>query len=312
MMRLVSAALAAGGLCVLAAPADAADAGVQVEHAAARIVVVSQARRDVSVSIRQGDPRLPPLVAHQDGATVVVDGGLQRRRIDCVGISTTNVFGSGVHLVDHGRVRVDGVGVIDFNSLPVVTAYVPLDAAVGASGAVWGQVGPSARLSVANAGCGDWTVADVGGPLAIELAGSGDLAGGRAGSLQARVAGSGDVRLGDVGGGAELGLAGSGDVRAGRIGGGLRASLAGSGDVRVVSVDGPVKAHIAASGDVIIDGGHAQNVAVDIAGSGDFTFRGRADALSASVVGSGDVQVAHVSGPVSRSVIGSGEITAGR
>ncbi len=313
MMHPISAAAIAAALAAVATSALAEDRGVRVEWAAARVVVIPEARGDVSVSVHQGDRRLPPLAARQQGGVVVVEGGLRHRAMDCLGRqTTTRLFGAVIHRVDKRRVRVGGVGVVDYDALPVVTAHVPLAAQVAASGAVWGQVGAAERLDLANAGCGDWTIGDVRGPLAADLAGSGDLAGGHAGAVRVRIAGSGEVRLRDVGGDADISLAGSGGLRAGPVGGALRASLAGSGAVSVASVNGPVNAQMAASGDLFIGGGRARNVAVDLAGSGDFTFRGEAGALSASIVGSGDVRVAHVSGPVSRSVMGSGEVMVGR
>ena len=52
---------------------------------------------------------------------------------------------------------------------------------------------------------------------------------------------------------------------------------------QAAGVSGPVAARIGGSGDVKIAGGHATQLSLDVAGSGDFTFAGTADAVSATV-----------------------------
>jgi hypothetical protein len=69
-------------------------------------------------------------------------------------------------------------------------------------------------------------------------------------------------------------------------------------------VEGSVKAELAGSSDMKINGGHAPQLAVQIAGSGDFVFNGVAGSVSASVPGSGDIHVAHAEGPVAKNLIG--------
>ena len=314
----------AGTGLVLAASSAAAQPSpqVQVEHAAARLVVIAEPRNDISVSIQHGPSRLPELAVRREGGRIVVDGGLARPfggdRLRCVGGSWNggvhvSLFG-GVHTGsgDNRAVLVEGVGRVPLGELPVITAHVPLDARLATSGAVFGQVGPTRSLALSPVGCGDWAAGHVQGALALNAAGSGDTRVDGAGEVHGHLAGSGDLAVGPVAGAADLSLAGSGDVSAGAIGGPVRLSLSGSGDVTVARVSAPVMANIASSGDVRIHGGRTPDLKVSVAGSGDFNFGGDAGRLSASVVGSGDIQVAHVDGPVSKSVIGSGEVTVGR
>ncbi len=312
----------ATGLLLATAVQAEADPQVQVEHAAARLVVIAEPRNDISVTVQHGPSLLPQLAVRREGARIVVDGGLTRPfggdRLRCVGGSWTG----GVHAFSFGgnrrgsndnrAVLVDGVGRVPLADLPVITAHVPLDARLATSGAVFGQVGPTRSLVLSPTGCGDWQAGHVQGPLSVDAAGSGDTRVAGAGEVHARLAGSGDLAAGPIAGAADLSLAGSGDVSAEAVGGPVHVSLSGSGDVTLAEVNAPVVASIAASGDVRIRGGRTPDLRVNIAGSGDFSFGGDAGRLSANVVGSGDIHVAHVDGPVSKSVIGSGEVTVGQ
>ena len=289
---------------------------VQVEHAAARLVVLAEPRSDISVTVQQGSSPLPQLSVRREGGRIIVDGGLERdgrSSIQCRGgISFDGLFGRQTGRVrDTRAVEVQGVGRVRYADLPVVTAHVPLDARIATGGAVWGEAAAPRSLDLAASGCGDWTVGSMSGGLDADMLGSGDVKAGDAGSVHARLTGSGDLTVGRVLGGMDLALNGSGDVGAGPVIGPLKMALAGSGDVGVASVDGPVSARIASSGDIRIRSGRAPVVQVSVAGSGDFDFRGDAGRLAAAVVGSGDVHVSRVDGPVSKSVVGSGEVSVG-
>jgi hypothetical protein len=269
----VAAALAGGG----AASAQA----LKVEDAAARLVVIPEARADVQVSVVQGGAGLPPLVVRRRGASVEIDGDLERRIQGCDSRD--------------GRqsVRVRGLGEVAVASLPVITARVPLNAEVAADGAVFGTIGRTRSLELSAASCGAWSVANVEGELEIAAAGSGDILVGASRS-------------------AEVSLAGSGDVRLGPVGGPLEVSIAGSGDVRAVSVAGALSASIAGSGDVLIESGRTGPVSANIVGSGDVRLGGAAQSVNANIMGSGDVRVGQVTGAVRRSVMGSGDVIVGR
>ncbi|MBE7219145.1 MAG: DUF2807 domain-containing protein, partial [Caulobacteraceae bacterium] len=247
------------------------------------VVVIPEARGDVDVRIAPGDPRLPPLVPRRDGDRIVIDGGLRDRIAGCRAQNTPQ----------SRAVNVRGVGWIGWDRLPVITLRVPLHARIGASGAAWGEVGPSDALDLAHGGCGDWTVAPVRGPFHLAVTGSGDTRARTSGPLDVAINGSGDLAMDHA----------EGDVNI---------AIRGSGDVHLAGVDGRLSSVTAGSGDIDVDGGHASALAVRIDGSGDLVFRGEAGSLAASVNGSGDVHVARVSGAVSKVVHGSGEVTVGR
>lgn len=270
-----------GAAAVALGTASAADAAsVEVKDAVARVTVVPENRSDIKVEFLSTNPRLP-LTIREFAGRVIVDGGLGRRIHNCRG-SGQNV-----------RVEVWGAGQVGWNDMPQVVIRTPREANVSAGGAVFGSVGRTANLQLANAGCGDWTVANVEGKLRLSQAGSGDARVGSAGEARIRVAGSGDVALADVRGPLEV-------------------EIAGSGDVTVASVSGALDVHTAGSGDVRVHGGHATQMNVMIAGSGDVDFGGVADSLKARIAGSGDVHAREVRGPVSKAVMGSGGVSIGK
>jgi len=275
--------LACGALAaaVFTSGAAAAAPSVQIKDAVARVVVIPEDRADVKVEFLTRNAALP-LEVGQYGSRIVVDGDLGRNRI----YSCTEIGGK-------VRVGVKGVGQVAWEDIPQVVVRTPRNADVSASGAVYGSVGRTASLQISNAGCGDWTVGNVSGPLNIRQAGSGALRAGTSRSADVRIAGSGDVAIGPVAGA-------------------LRADIAGSGDVHAAAVAGDINAHIAGSGDVRVDNGRARLMKASIAGSGDVSFGGVADSLEARVMGSGDVSAARVTGSVSRAVMGSGEVKVGR
>lgn len=276
-MKTMLTLLAAGAVAAIASAADAAS--VEVRDAVARISVIPEARQDVKVEFIRTHPGLPMTIRHEGGRTIV-DGDLDRRIGGC-------------RLVDNrAGVRVRDVGWVDHDEMPQVLIRVPRDAEVAVSGAVFGAIDRSASLKLSNAGCGDWVVADVAGPMELNLAGSGGIRTGKSGS-------------------AKLRLAGSADIQTQAIRGGLDANIAGSGDIKSASVDGPLKVSVAGSGSVLVAGGRATDMTVNVAGSGDAELRGVADSLTVRVAGSGDVRVGQVRGKVSKAIIGSGDVVIG-
>ena len=273
--------LAAGAAALGFAGAAAADPSVKIKDAVARVVVIPEARGDVKVEFLTTNRSLP-LEIRQRGSETVVDGGLRLNRIN----GCNSVMGKIV-------VHVRGVGDVKWEDIPQVVIRTPLNAEIGANGAVFGSVGRTDSLELGNAGCGDWTVANVKGKLELSQAGSGDAKTGSAGS-------------------AEINIAGSGDVTTQEIGGDLEINIAGSGGVKAASVAGALEANIAGSGDVTVSGGRSRSVDISIMGSGDVDFGGVAQKVDVSVAGSGDVRIAHAEGPVSKSVAGSGEVIIGR
>jgi hypothetical protein len=272
------AVLSAGTLA--ASAASAAERSVEIRNAVARVIVVPSDRADVKVVIRTNSPDLPLKVSRK-GDRLVIDGDLRWNRI-------RNCRGAG----DRSSVDVRGVGTVGWARMPEVIIYSPRKVDLSVAGAVFGSIGRSASVDFANAGCGDWTIANVAGRLDISQAGSGDIQAGSAGALDLSVAGSGDTRTQAIAGSADINIAGSGDVRMARLDGPLDVSIAGSGDIRVL-------------------GGRTGKVDVSIAGSGDVRIAGEAASVDASFMGSGDVWVTKVNGPVSKSVMGSGGVHVG-
>ncbi|HEY5409585.1 MAG TPA: DUF2807 domain-containing protein [Caulobacteraceae bacterium] len=269
------ASLAGTGL----AGAAYADTAVEIRDAAARVTVIPEARSDVKVQVIVTNRALPLTVRSEFDHTIV-DGHLRHRVGGC-----TTMFGKTM-------VHVRGIGEVPYDALPQIVVRTPMDVHASAGKAVFGAVGRADTVILSNAGCGDWTIANVKGKLAVNAAGSGDVRGGSAGELSAHVAGSSDVLLRQISGPATV-------------------DVAGSGDVSVASISGPLNISVAGSGDVRIDGGHASEMAAHIAGSGDVRFGGVADSLNASIAGSGDVDVGKVTGPVHKAVFGSGDVNVG-
>jgi hypothetical protein len=272
------------GVASLALFAPAQAASLEIKNAAATVVIIPEARSDVSVEVVGGDKRLV-LKQSQLGGKVILDGGI--RNVQCT---------SKVKLVVNDwsatRFWASGIGSFDRSSLPKIIAHVPLDAKISASGAVFGSIGRSQGLRLEHTGCGDWTIANVEGALKLSQAGSGDTQIGTVGSAEVEIAGSGDVSLASAAKGLDV-------------------EIAGSGDVSAQAVDGPLRVSIAGSGGVDIKGGAVSKLDVSIAGSGDVHFGGTAASGAFSIAGSGDIAVHKVSGPVRRSVMGSGDISIG-
>jgi hypothetical protein len=267
------------GIAAMTVATGASAAQVDIRHAAMRVAVIPEARNDIQVGVLRPNPHMRITVA-RFGDTVIVDGGLGFRGANC-----SNFFGRrGVHIW--------GMGFVPFDNLPQVVIRTPLDARVGAGGAVFGVVDRSGSLDLSNAGCGDWTVANVAGPMRVRMAGSGDVHAGAAGTADVRISGSSDVFLKSVRDGVDT-------------------SSSGSGDLRVTSLHGPLHVHIAGSGNVIADTGQVTDMVVGVAGSGDVKFGGVAEKLDASIVGSGDVRVLRVTGPVTKHIAGSGSVDVG-
>lgn len=273
-------------LAVLAAAVSAAGAAqaapsIKIKDAVARVVVIPENRSDVKVEFITTNASLP-LTVRQNGDETVVDGDLRMNRINGCNGRNGKVW-----------VKVRGVGEVSYDNFPQIAVRVPMDAKVKAGGAVFGDVGRSNSIDLANAGCGDWTVANTKGEMKISQAGSGDTKTGEAASV-------------------EISIAGSGDVTTQAIAGDMEANIAGSGDILVASIAGKLEGNIAGSGNITVNGGRARSVEVNVMGSGDVDFRGEAGSVEVSVAGSGDVKIAKVDGPVKKHVAGSGDVIIGQ
>ena len=273
-LALLAAAVSAAG-AAQAAPS------VKIKDAVARVVIIPENRSDVKVEFLTTNASLP-LTVRDGGGEVVVDGGLRMHRINGCNNRNGKIW-----------VKVRGVGDVAYDNMPQIAIRTPLNVKVSSGGAVFGDIGRSDSVELANAGCGDWTIANTKGKLEISQAGSGDS---RAGSASA----------------AEISIAGSGDVSLQAIAGDLEANIAGSGDVSAASIAGKLEGNIAGSGDITVAGGRSRSVQVNVMGSGDVTFKGEADDVDISVAGSGDVRIAKVNGRVQKHVAGSGDVIIGQ
>ncbi|HEY2481437.1 MAG TPA: DUF2807 domain-containing protein [Caulobacteraceae bacterium] len=267
------------GAMAVAVSGVAAAADVEIRNAAARVTVIPEARSDIVVSVYRTHPRLP-LRVYRLGDTVRIDGGLGIRSPNC-----RSLFG-------RKGVSVWGAGFTPYEALPQVMIRTPMNVKVKAGGAVFGVIGRSDSVELANAGCGDWTVANVSGPADVRVAGSGDVHAGSVGSAEVRISGSSDISFSDVRNG-------------------LTTSTSGSGDLRAGLVNGPLHVRVAGSGDVIARSGQVTDMTVQVAGSGDVRFGGVARSLQAAVAGSGDIAVGRVTGPITKHVAGSGSVNVG-
>jgi hypothetical protein len=272
----------AGHLAVAIALASGAAnaATLEIKDAVARVTVIPEARSDIKVEVTRANASTP-LTIRTLGDRTILDGNLGRRIGACRGAGDSVV------------VKLRGGRDIAWSELTQVVIRTPRDVRLQAGGAVFGVVGRSVTLSLDNAGCGDWTIANVEGAARINQAGSGDSRLGTTGSLRVRAAGSGDVA-------------------AAAVKGGLDIDIAGSGSTLVSSINGPLEIDVAGSGDVMIGGGRAATMNVSIAGSGDVDFRGVADNVRARIAGSGNVHVNEVKGEISRSIMGSGKVRVGQ
>jgi hypothetical protein len=266
----------------IAGPAAAAPprAAIEIKDAVAQVTVIPENRDDLRVEIVTRNAALPLKLKTMRSRTVI-DGGLDGKKI-------RNCRGDGDQVV----VRVAQVGDVALKDMPHIVVHAPRDVDVSVGGAVYGVIGRARNVTLGNAGCGNWTVANVEQALHLNLAGSGDARAGSAGEAQLRVAGSGDVATA-------------------AIRGRLDVDMAGEGNVRVKAMSGPLDVHVAGSGDVVVQDGQASAMTVTMAGSGNVVFGGVADTLTARIAGSGDVRARQVRGQVHKTVVGSGTVKIG-
>jgi len=300
------------GFAALAASAQAAPTLI-IRHAAMNVTIETEDRPDIAVDVYRPNARLP-LDVRQEGGNVVIDGHL----IDF--LTTCHGSGQGLHVLVLGR------GDFDLQQMPQVQVHVPRDVVVESDGIVHGVITRSQSVNLRADGCGDWTIANVAGPLTARVSGIGDLRTGSSRSADVSLSGAGHMSVGNVAtqltgqlsgagamdvvsaGSADLGVSGSGGLRVGPIAGALSARLSGAGDLKVVSVAGPVIADVSGVGNVDIESGHASTMQADVSGTGHVDFKGVADSLNASVSGIGSVDVTRVTGAVVQRVSGIGSV----
>lgn len=254
-------------------------ATVQFDDAVARVTVIPENRSDVRVEVIRSNPELPLRVS-QSGDRTVISGDLGSRLRDCNGKGESR------------KVRIRGVGVVDWNEMPRVVVRTPRDVKIEADGAVYGAIGRAGSVELKSSGCSGWTVADMSGEARIRASGAGSVMMGQAERL--------DVRL-----------SGAGNVHATRIRRGLDARLSGAGGVRIEEIRGPVAADVSGVGRIRLASGRASSLRASVSGIGGVDFDGVADSLDASISGLGSIHVDQVKGPVRKAVSGAGRVVVG-
>lgn len=296
MKLAIAGAVSAVAMAAVAGPAFAADPSVEIRYAVARVAVVVEDRADVAVEVEQGSSRLPRIEVTRSGDEIRVNGGLRRRgglfRGGSDGIRDCHTGPDGGRAGEGAWVEVRDIGRVNLADAPLIVIRTPRNVEVKAGGAVFGSVGRGATsLELGHAGCGRWDVANVGGPMSLNIAGSGDIRAGTSSSLEINIGGSGSVTAGATRG--------------------LEVNIGGSGDVMVARLDGRMEVAIGGSGDVDVRTGTSPNVDISIAGSGDINFGGVAGDVDVSIMGGGDVTIARATGSVSRSIMGGGDVRIG-
>lgn len=181
-------------------------------------------------------------------------------------------------------------------------------------------------LALDNRGSADVTVGNT-GQIAASLKGSGDLTGANStdvimkshgsgdvelanlDSLEMTLHGSGDLITGDIDGPVELLSHGSGDIELGDVSGRLSYSGHGSGDLEVSSVQGEtLDVQSQGSGDIEIDDGAVGKISAIVRGSATIDFSGEAETAILKASGSGDIFVNRVTGVVEIKSSGSGDV----
>lgn len=274
-MRLLLFSAAAA---VAASPALAAPPSVRLDHLAARVVVISEDRANVTADVRGGRTDLPRTVLRVSGSELTVAGGLSDSQLRQCRSSK-------------GRMKLGLFHSYAIADLPVVTIHAPRDVVIESNGAISGEIGPSRSVDLRQRRCGEWSIGDVGERLALNLSGLGDVRAGSARKADLRVSGMGDVHI--------------------RSTSALNAELSGLGDLVVDDASGPVEAELSGMGDIRIRGGHVTTLKLTQSGMGDISFHGVADSLDASSSGMGGIDVAKVTGEVRQRHSGMSHVRIG-
>ena len=273
-MRLAIVTLAAAAALTGGA---AQAATVELKDIVARVRIVPEDRADVKVEVVRAHDKLPLKVA-VIGDRTVIDGGLGHRIRGCGD--------------DDGRVRVRDVRGVDWDQAPEVVIRTPRAVDVRSSGAVYGEIGPSASLRLSESGCSRWRVADVAGEARVSQSGAGSLDLAETGRL-------------------DVDLSGAANIHAGRVRNGLDADLSGAGGLRIDEASGAVRADVSGIGKVEVRHGRATTMRARVSGIGGVEYGGVADSLDASVSGIGGVRVGQVTGHVHKAVSGIGKVRIG-
>ena len=277
MLKLI--ALSAG-MAAMALPSWAEGPTVRLDHVAARVVIIPEARSNITAEVTAGKT-LPRPTLQVSGAELTVSGGIPKQRLHSC------------HVTDHGHaVNLGFWSHTREEDLPQVRLHVPEDVTVIVNGAVLGQIGSLHSLRFTQQGCGGWHVGDVSERFALELQGTADVDAGSVGEANLDLEGLGDVHVHSTKG--------------------LTTRMQGLGDVRIDDVEGPVDASVEGMGDLKIKGGHCTSFHARLDGMGDITFGGVAETVDASAEGLGSIRVAKATGEVHKSSTGLSHVSVGQ
>ena len=250
--------------------------GLKVSDVVGKITVNVRDGGPVTVDVSGTRPRVDGVSVHQEDGTVVIDGSNSGDNESVwdwhkwFNFSqdwepATNSLNIKVTVPRGSEVNIDDL----VGDATIGDTQGPLHFGAAATRARIGHVG---EAHVSLGGAGHVEIAQVSGPLHLEIGGSGKVA---VGPTQ----------------GAHVEIGGSGDASFGPVAGGLSVDIGGSGDVSAASVNGPTHVDIAGSGTVKIADGTANPLHVDIMGAGNFIFGGVAVDPHIDAVGSGNVKI---------------------
>jgi hypothetical protein len=164
-------------------------------------------------------------------------------------------------------------------------------------------------ITVTEAQGADYQIGNVGGPLTLNLSGSGDVNAAAATGLNATLAGSGDAHIASVTGTINATLANSGDLDiANAAVAAANLTLNGDGDVNIGGGNlGTLNATLSHDGDLHIPA--AQNTTLLLSADGDVDIGKILGNLTATLTGDGDLSVNTVTGDAALTSSGNGDIT---
>ena len=268
---------------------------IEIVHAAAHVQVIPEDRTDISLEITNPSRAPMPAVTLANGV-VRVDGHFRGRIQGC----------------DDSGARVRGYGVLTPADLTQIVVHTPRTLTVKLGGAVSSTIGATRGLHADMSGCGDSQIADVAGPLNLEVAGSGDVHAGAVQGLDVDLAGAGHVFMGNVTDHAKISAAGAGQLTLAALTGSLESEDAGSGSLTIQG-GAITTAHIelAGSGNARI-AAPIQNLHAEIVGVGNVDVTNTVGDLYGEIAGPGSVHVQAATGSIRRDIMGPGQVVVGR
>lgn len=184
-------------------------------------------------------------------------------------------------------------------------------------------------IEIREHGSADYQLGAVGGPLALDLGGSGDVSAATVTDLSLKISGSGNAEIADLTGRligvmsgsgnltvtravvsqSNLAQSGSGNVSADHFQGPLQVKMSGSGNLNIGMIDSAnVALQLSGSSDITINEGKITNLALSASGSSDVTIDAAIRDASINLAGSSEVHIPEVSGHLAQSNSGSSHI----